>query len=199
MQEKYLSYPKRTRQDLIRLVIPEDISIGSLFEVCIKIDSTDIELRDFASYINLIDNIYGRLSRKGLASYSRNVSEHLKISEVRQGSLEIILSEAVENLTSLEKLVVIGLILQLYAKSFKLSASAYRDIEDGRLKRERRKQIRYQLEKDEIACNLDKKARVDFVKLIDIIFSHEWRLLNKAFRFSFKHVLKIEFRIRRKD
>ena len=79
-------------KSLFRAFVPESFSEEDKFELIIKLKCKNLSVRQFASYMKFIDNAYGRLTPKGLVSYSRSPENELKIEEIKHGSLEIIIS-----------------------------------------------------------------------------------------------------------
>ncbi len=98
--EKYIdditeinNLPSKVSQSLIyklgHTFSVEDESENNFLELIIKIKDEDVNVRELATYLSLLDRLYGRLSPKGLRSYSRSKNTQLKVSEFRKGSLEL--------------------------------------------------------------------------------------------------------------
>ena len=105
--------------DLISSFVPPDIPPDAVLELVITVDDHNIPTREFAEYLELIDRLYGRLSREGLMSYAHRESGRLRIAEIRRGSVEIIFQFLHEYATP----IIIRIFLGFYRKhlSFQLT------------------------------------------------------------------------------
>ena len=143
-----LPRPRATLAQLRGAVIPEDAPRDASIQLIIVMNDSDVNIREFGAYLGLIDRTYGRLSHKGLASYSQTPYAQLAVS-FRQGSLDVILSALISHIDSVTSIVVLRYLLKYLPTGLKEVAAAYRDYEEGRLVRERRRQLREEVKKDQ--------------------------------------------------
>jgi hypothetical protein len=84
----------------------------ALVELIITIEDSNINIREFAAYLAFIDRVYGKLSPKGLRSYSHQEWGQLEISEIREGSLELVISKIASEYKNVAALFVLWQILK---------------------------------------------------------------------------------------
>lgn len=89
MDERALIVPRRAISDLEKLFIPEETSFDSKLCLSINIENSDVNIREFAGYLDIIDNIYGRLTKHGINAYAMRIEDQLKIHKIKYGSQEI--------------------------------------------------------------------------------------------------------------
>jgi len=96
----------------------------------------------------LADRVYGRLTEAGLKSYAQSAYDQLRITEIRKGSVELIIAEAVSHFQDATPLVILWLflryvpgILQSASEASKNVADAYRSLQEGKLVAQNRKQL----------------------------------------------------------
>ena len=152
--ELSLPRPRRTLARLRGTVIPEDAPSDASIQLIIMMNDSDVNIREFSAYLSVIDKTYGRLSPQGLASYSQTPYAQLAVS-FRQGSLDVILSALLSHIDSVTAIVVLRYLLKYLPTGLKEVAAAYRDYEEGRLVRERRRQLREEVKKDQELTMLD--------------------------------------------
>ncbi len=81
--EKYIDHitevnnlPNKVSESLIHklghIFSVKDESESNFLELVIKIKDENVNVRELTSYLSLLDRLYGRLSPKGLRSYSRS-------------------------------------------------------------------------------------------------------------------------------
>jgi len=153
----------------------------------------------------LIDNVYGRLSKRNLLKYSRSTRGRLKFSGIKRNSVEFIIEELIKNISQANLVIILALLLITIARIRQLNSSAYRDRQEGRfykeqtkLIRNRRKWIREKIKTNEKLKNVDENTQNKLVILFDSLLSCDWKLLSRARRFSKKHNIEIEIRFRKK-
>jgi len=196
--ELSLPRPRSTLARLTRAVIPEEAPRDASIQLVIIMNDSDVNIREFSAYLSLIDKTYGRLSPQGLASYSQTPYAQLTVS-FRQGSLDVILSALLSHIDSVTAIVVLRYVLKYLPTGLKEVAAAYRDYEEGRLVRERRRQLREEVKKDQELAMLDHNRKNEIVAFIDMLYWHERRQLAAAQRFARKYVQKIILKIVRTD
>jgi hypothetical protein len=199
MENLSIQKPKNALEELRHLMIPSDLPGNSTIQLVIRINAEDISIRDFSAFLDLIDDIHGRLSPNGLRSYARREFGHLKISKFQEGSWELIIEKTLSYVRQSEILLVIWLVLKYLPQAFQTFASAYNDYEQGRLARENRKRIKMQMEKDEKLRTLSPRRRADLITLIDILYSKESVKLPRASRFARRALLDVEVRVSKRS
>jgi len=205
MNELVLKYPKSAVEKVSNLFIPENAEENDKIVLTIRFACKNIDARDFAAYMALIDNVYGRLSKRNLLKYSRSTRGRLKFSGIKRNSVEFIIEELIKNISQANLVIILALLLITIARIRQLNSSAYRDRQEGRfykeqtkLIRNRRKWIREKIKTNEKLKNVDENTQNKLVILFDSLLSCDWKLLSRARRFSKKHNIEIEIRFRKK-
>jgi len=198
MKNLPIRVPDKALVELKDVFIPENASMDDQFELSIRISEDNVEIRDMSAFLSFIDRIYGRLSEKGLRSYAQRESGHLQISQMRRGSLELLLIETLASPQSVAILVVF-LALKYLPSGVQSFANAYNEVEQGRLARENRKRILQEMEEDQKLANLSPIRRKQVSELIEYLHEQEHDELPRAIRFSRRRLLSLCLRIRSKD
>jgi hypothetical protein len=124
--------PQSALDDLTHLYVQADIRHEqALAELTIRVANSDLSVRGFASYLSLADRIYGRLTEIGLKSYSQMRSSQLRISEIRQGSIELVISQALTHIGDATPLVTLWLFLKFLPVIIKSSSEAAKNYADA--------------------------------------------------------------------
>lgn len=187
-----IKYPENAIDALSNSILPYPVPSHASVQLCIFVESEGIIARDFSSYLQLFDQVYGRLDPKGLASYAHRKEGHLEISKVRSGSIEIVIQELAGNAERIAILYLVAKYLPVFVRGL---AGAYRDYEEGRFTRIRRKQIRDKMQQDDEVAPLSEHYRNQLVELLDRIFSLQSSDLPGAQRFSNRQVTRVEISI----
>ncbi len=187
--EIILSTPRTALNQLREILIPTQASPNASVALIITMDDTDLNLREMAAYLVVIDN--GRLSRRGLASYVRVRRSQLHISSVRQGSVELVIQELSSHSTSLIALAVLRCFLKYLPGGLREIAAAYRDYEEGLMVRARRQELRHQIRQDEELSALDDKRKKEIAAFLDALYYQERRHLPAAKRFAELYVRRV--------
>ncbi len=184
---------------LFSAFIPDSCSEKDMFELVIRLRGKDVSVRQLASYMRFLDKAYGRLSPKGIVSYSRTTENELRISEIRHGSLEIIISKLLSEPNSVKSLILVGLLLRYLPGIIKSTLSAYRDYEEGRLARARKQQIKEQIKKDKHLGELSDRHVYQLTQFLDAMYGMDIRNLPRAHKLSSDTVIEVEFNIKSGD
>lgn len=187
-----VAFPKSAIEELTCLFVPDVTSPHASLELAIRIDVTGLRVRDFAEYLTLMDKICGHLNPKGLKSYAQRTKQQVKLSHVRKGSWELVIKEII---AQSDYLIILGLFLKYVPNIFRALTAGYRDVEEGRLARERRRQIREQIRTDTDTGALSERRVNQLTHLLDYLGSLEPRHLPKAERFSREQVTEINLRV----
>ena len=190
--------PDSALWDLREAFVPIDAPEDSYFELTIRIADEDLTIRDLSAFLEFIDRIFGRLSEKGLPSYARRETGHLKISKLQKGSWELLLQEVLTSGYSYSLLVIL-LAVKYLPPAIQSIATAYNQVEQGRLARAERNRIRAEMEKDESLMSLSKERKNQLSELVDYLYEKEKERLNRAIRFTQTRLLSIEVKVKRKD
>jgi hypothetical protein len=188
--------PRKTLSALREVFVPKGTSPSSSIELVVTIDDTEINVREFAAYLAFIDEVYGRLTHGRLDSYVRRREEQLAITSAREGSLDLVFCELVSNSGKVAALVVLGLLLKYLPIGVRESVATYRDYQEAQEIRERRKQLREQIKKDEQLAALERRRKDDLVRVLDTLYVRESKVLLRARRFSVEHVHRVTFQLR---
>ncbi len=192
MYDEYSSiikYPANAIKALSGTILPHHIPRDSSVQLSIVVDSVAITARDFSSYLKLLDQVYGRLDSEGLPSYAHRKEGHLEIAEVRSGSVELLIKELVG---SAEQLAILYLVAKYLPTFIRDLLAAYRDYEEARFTRLRKKQLRDEMRQDAELSPISEHYRNQLVDLLDTMFSLQRNELPGAQRFARRQVRKIE-------
>ena len=183
--------PHKALNQLVDLVIANYEPKGDYLELVITIDDQNLVVRELTAYLDMIDRTYGRLMPYGLLSYSKRQNVQLEFFSIRKGSLELVVRELISNIHSITAIIIVRYVLKYLPSGLMSLATAYRDYEEGQLARARRKEIRVQIEEDDLVRKLEKRRRDDLVKLVDELHQRETKSLPRARKFARRHVRKI--------
>jgi len=191
--------PKKFTGNLFDMFVPAKVSENDKFELLIRLKGGDISVRQLAAYLNFIDKAYGRLSPKGIINYSRSSKYELKVTEIRHGSLEIVISYLLANHDKISALILVGLSLKYLPGIIKSGLSAYRDYEEGKLAKIRRQQIKEQIKNEKKLSGLKDRQVNQLCHFFDAMYGMDIRNLPKAYKFSKETVIEVEFNFRKSD
>ncbi len=195
MDESALHIPQTALNELRAILLPE-AQAGDRLGLIVRTDCCDLPIRDLAAYLQLIDNMYGRLQPSGFRSYVMRPTDYLRVEEVRSGSLELVISEILE---AAPPIVVVWLCLKYCPPAAESLAKAYDSVQQGLLAREKRKQIRQQLDRDEKLATLSQRRRTDLAALAEAVLEKDQALIARAFRFSEEHVVSVSLQVEKTD
>ena len=190
--------PKTALIELREAFIPSETPDNSYLELSIRIADEDLAVRDLSAFLDFIDGIYGRLAKEGFQSYARREHGHLKVERIQKGSWELLLREAITSSYS-HALILILLAIKYLPPAINSLASAYNQVEQGRLARQSRKRIRAEMEQDEKISRLPKSRRLQLAELIEYLHEKEKDRLHRVIRFTQQKLLDIKVRIKSKD
>jgi hypothetical protein len=191
-----MKYPRNAIEAVQSNLLPPPMPPNAVVELVISLDSSGLKARDFAGYLSLIDHVYGRLDPKGLLSYAHRKEGHLEFSDVRAGSLELVISELFERSLPL---VVLVLALKYLPEALSNLASAFKDYEEARLTRLRRSQLRDRVKQDDQLAAITDKHKEQIIVLLDTIYVLEQDDLPGAQRLARESVRSIRLRVFSRD
>jgi hypothetical protein len=130
------------------------------YDLIISISNTDISFRALGNFLMTIDDFYGRFYKKGFLSYSKTQKDHLKASEIKQGSIEIIIEEILKKLSVHDTIYFFLMIKYLPAaikggsEVLKNLTESFYNYENAQLVSLQRKSLNKELRKDELLKSL---------------------------------------------
>jgi len=195
MDDRKLTIPRKVVSDLHHQLIPEDVDPNMSLCLSIVLEGTSLNLRELAAYLSLIDKTYGRLSPSGIYAYSHRPGEQLEIDSVSHGSLELKFLELIDNAPGIQALLFVFLILKYLPGVSK----AYKDYQEGRLVRERRKMLREQVRRDRDLAALSDSRKNQVVELVDTLLVQVHCHLPRATNFARKSVRHVRITIIPRD
>ena len=176
-------------------ILPKQIPGRAKLELAITLDDTGVGVRDLANYLRLIDGVYGRLDPKGYRSYAQRENAYLRIDEVRSGSMEVILSELLATTERAVPLLVLYVMLKYLPEFLKSLASAYKDFEEARHTRLRRKQLSDTIHADKELQSVSKGSKQHLIEFLDDMYASEASNLRGARRIAELHLKELILRV----
>ena len=183
MKNKNIKIPKPTDviKEVKKEILPEKIKSDDFTELTIKIDDSKVNIREFGAFLTTLDKFYGTLSEEGIYRYAHKEEKQIKISEFREGSLEIVIQEALNQL-SFDKIAMIWIALKYLPTGIKLLsesalnlASTYKYVEEGRTIKLKRQELERKIIEDERLPNLDERKVNQLIDFLEWINSKELR------------------------
>jgi hypothetical protein len=198
---------------------------GRTLQLMVHADVSGARLRDFAAYLTLVDRAYGRISPFGLWTYSRRPAEQLRVSQVRQGSIELIIEKILETSSQASPLIFLYLLFKYFPGIVKAASEGYRNYEDGRLSRAKRKEIEKRdtssgqrlikendtrksqsqtqikkivddiISKESNLSNVNDEMREEITNILEEVTRYDRQLQQGAERFTVEYVKEIRIRI----
>jgi len=198
MDMQHAPFPESALEEVENLLFPSGIPAEGLLELVIILEDYDLSVRGFSELLGFVDRTYGRLSPRGIRSYAQKEDEQVKISEVRSGSYELIIETLANNTEAVTSLVLISLLVKYLPGALESMAASYKDFEEARYTREKRKQLRKQIEEDEKLQSLDKNKQNQLVNYLDYLYERDRKHLKNVGRFSKQSVIDVLIRITNK-
>ena len=195
--------PARTSLELQDLLLPYRPANNGFIDVTIGINDRNLNLRDLSRFLQLIDQSYGRIVSGNLRKYAWDEGSQLRVSQMRHGSWEVVLSQALSLVSDPSPIVVIFLLLKLMPKALdgiagtaQKLATGYNQYEQGRLARVNRKKLRAEIENVAELAPLPTKQRNQVVEVIDVLLRQDPSVSNPAQDFSIRSVRRVSIRVR---
>ncbi len=198
MKVQDVPIPKSALEDVEDLLFPASLPDEGMLELVIIVEDHDLSVRGFSELLGFVDRTYGRLSPRGIRSYAKREDEQVRISEVRGGSYELIIETLASNADAVTSLLVISLLVKYLPGALESLAASFRDYEEARFTREKRKQLRKQIEEDEKLKSLDKNKQNQLVKYLDYLYERDRKHLKNVGKFSKRSVIDVLIRIANK-
>jgi transketolase len=127
----------------------------------------------------------------------------LEFSEIRKGSVVLIITEAISHFKDVTPLAIFWLFLKYLpggiktlSEATKNFADSYKAIQEGKLVRENRKQLKERLKHDEALQELDDKQINELIALLADLETSERRKLPASTRFAKKYVKSVKISLK---
>jgi hypothetical protein len=198
MDSKNVPYPRLALEEVEKLLFPTGVPAEGLLELVIIVEDHDLRVRGFSELLGFVDRTYGRLSPRGIRSYARREDEQVRISRVRSGSYELIIETLANNTDAVTSLVLISLLVKYLPGALESLAASYRDYEEAKFTREKRKQLRKQIEADENLQSLSRNKQDQLVRYLDYLYERDRKHLKNVGKFSKQSVIDVLIRIANK-
>ena len=156
--------PENATEALVSALFPLDVPSKRTLLIIIALKSKEVVARDFSGYLALLDHIYGRLDPRGLRSYAHRKEGHLSLSEIRAGSIELILSDP---LSTAERLAILFIVAKYLPVFLRELVGSYRDYEEARLAKVRRKKMEEEMQRDKDFQTLSDRHWKQLVLFVD--------------------------------
>lgn len=173
-------------------------SDGSDYDLIITLSNTDISFRELGSFLITIDDFYGRFYKKGFLSYAKTHKAHLKASEIRQGSIEIIVQEILKKLSIHDTIYFFLMIKYLPvvvkegSEVLKNLTESFHNYENAQLVRLQRKSLSKELRKDEILENLTEEEIRKLNRNLTAKYPNDKKKLKTASKFASQKLLSVK-------
>jgi hypothetical protein len=195
MDVQDVRYPKSALEEVENLLFPSGVSTDGMLELVIIVEDHDLRVRGFSELLGFVDRTYGRLSPRGIRSYAQREDEQVRISEVRSGSYELIIETLANNTDAVTSLVTISLLVKYLPGALESLAASYRDYEEARFTREKRKQLLKQIDEDEKLQSLAKNKQNQLVTYLEFLYERDRKHLKSVGEFSKRSVIDVLIRI----
>lgn len=211
------SLSKLAIERISEAMLPDGLEQGDEIELVIICEPPFI-VRDIVSYLRIADRMYGRLLDWNLHSYSQKPGIQLQVTEVRFGSMEIIIARQIAEF--LTPLAILALLLKYLPDALKTSSEAYKNwkeakyripAESEKLNREaikideetkvvilNRKKLEIELRNDEKLFGIEDKHLKQIPQMMKEIYSKELADLPKARKFAIDNVKEVKIQKRSK-
>lgn len=176
----------------------EQDSDGSDYDLIITLSDTDISFREFGSFLITIDDFYGRFYKKGFLSYAKTQKAHLKASEIRHGSIEIIVQEILKKLAIHDTIYFFLMIKYLPAlikegsEVLKNLTESFHNYENAKLVRLQKKSLSKELRKDELLENLTDEEIRKLNRNLKAKYPNDKKKLKGASKFASQKLLSVQ-------
>lgn len=191
-----MKYPRNAIEAVQSNLLPLPLPPNAVVGLIISVDANRLKARDLASYLSLIDHVYGRLDPKGLLSYAHRKEGHVELSDVRAGSVELVITEFIQNAPTL---IAVFIVLKYLPEFVRGLAGSWKDIEEARFIRLRRRELRDRMRQDNELASISDNHREQIVELLDTTYTLEQDSLPGAQRFARESVRSIRLRVISRD
>lgn len=185
--------PSKRNQYIIKaaaVLFTNHIVDDDQFDIVIILDNKDISFRDLSNFLLLVDHFYGRSITENFLSYALTQRLHLKASEIREGSIEIIIPDILKPLSVSSALFFyllvkhLGAAIKVTSEATKNFSEAFYNYEKGQLLRTSRKGLKKSLSNEEALRDLDDKELKKIIQRLQKRYQQDSKYLNKASEFA---------------
>ncbi len=162
-----------------RVVLPSGVDPAAPLELVVSVAAPALTAREFAGLLAVIDRVHGRFAVGNLRSYARKQKLHLQVTDVGSGSIDLVLSVAQE-LAQATPLILLFLALKFLPAALEAGTRAVRNLaqahqsyQEGELARERRRQLRRQLDTDQTFRALPAPAKQEVEGVLAEVYEAE--------------------------
>lgn len=134
IQKTESSFPSRYNLNIEEVLFGNYVNDFESIELIITLDDKNLNIKEFSAYLDFIYQTDGYLSNYGFLSYSKMPRVQLEITEVRQGSLVLIIEKLLNEIGG-QNLMIIYLVLKFLPNVIKATldgAEKYYSILDKR-------------------------------------------------------------------
>lgn len=174
-------------------------------DLVISLEQSSLSFRDLSYFLLTVDHFYGRMYKKGFLSYSMTEIVQLKMDEVRQGSIEIIIEDILSKLPLKESIYFYLLIkhlpsgLKSVSETVKNASEAFYNYERAKVVRQARKSLRNGLRDDEMLKDLTDDEIVKLAQNLQKRYHIDGKLVEKASRFANEKLKGVSIKKRRNN
>jgi len=104
--------------DIQKLLAPDMTSSTRAIDLVLILEAKDLNLRDLSRFFLLLDRAYGRLLYGDLRKYAWDERAQLRISRMRPGSLEVVLTPVIQIVPNPTAILILYVLLRLLPKAF---------------------------------------------------------------------------------
>lgn len=178
--------------------------MNAIVDVVIALDDTDLNLRGFGRFLQLLDRSYGRLLVGDLRRYVWDEDAQIRASQVRPGSWEVVLSQGIAAIPDPTPILVLYLLVKYLPKAVEHGATAveklataYNAYEQGRLARANRQKLRTEISEDPELRRLPARQQGQLAEVIDVLIREKPSVSNPAQRFAARNLRRVSIHVRR--
>jgi hypothetical protein len=200
--EKYQNKtPSLSKLKLSQSIFKDVANDFDYLELFIKIQDTNINIKELSSYLELIYKIDGQLSEVSFARYSHTPRHQIEISEIRFGSWDIVIERVLNDINA-DKLAITYFALKFLPKIIETFVEKihtyYQILEtrenylEKRANRQKRKELRKLINDEKELDFLDKKQKEKIVLIINSLYEKVGDTTIPASRFAQKFIKDIK-------
>ncbi len=191
MTESLKLVPFSALRPLIDCIIPQKIKPGCRLEFGISLRDAGLEFNSLSHFVRLIDRCYGHLSPGGIDRYLSDQEEKLRITYIKQGTGEWVISKELSDASQAQALIMLFLMLKCLPE-LKGFSKRYTNTSGEALPNEKRDlllakthiRVQRKITGEAALKGLSDECRTEISHLLSDLYLREYRLLNSAIRFS---------------
>jgi hypothetical protein len=184
-------------RQLMALLLGERSGADDVLRLTISFPDRDVNVRELAAYLEVIDRFYGRIVEGHLYGYGHKRARQLRITTIDVGSCKLTFAQTLGN-SSPHPLIILYLLLRFLpyvradaAEAVSAVGNGFRTHPSSTLVRENRQQLRLWMPADPLLSRLEHKYLTKLISLLDTLYAREAALLQPAIRFGVSYVQEI--------